>query len=778
LEVPLASLALALGLAYLALTGIGLGPAVLLTGRRVSLTALAIAAPLGFAVTALVASYLVSLDRPVGEWALAYTLVASAASGAYAAYTLRGAMVRPFLRPRASGLFAVSGLVLTFVLLASPPAAGGEAFTTLRGNGTDTFNYLTLAAYLDREPYSWAFAATPSALTERNPAYLLAQALLSTRWTTSVLIAWTSHVAGVPLYKASYVFSLLCLLLTFTPTYLLAVRLALPRVAALLLALATAAGFWPQLVLDMQALSHLNVLSLILLFAWLLTRWFAPTPPAGRYYFLLGIAGASVTVVYAEIVPLLVLGTALAVVRYSPRVWSAAHRAVPLAAATVLALLLAGPLLRVLVPYLLNQLSYGAQEVNNWHEAYFVWLYGNFLRGFWGLSTLRTDPRLTGPLPPQVVAAATAFTGLLLSLLLVGAVGYALARPHKVWRVLPCACLSLTAAIPFAVLFARGQLWSAGKALSFGYPFFTATAVTAAFLAPHWLPRYKDSPLLHALRWLAVWWLLLQLVVAGHRMVVATSGQDPPNYIWHHGEYRRHDWNLGPFEAELAKHPGAPVWLAVSNPWLQEYLLLAFSNAHPMLGVNVPRYGPVPPSDQDPRGAAPHYAIVEMRAALDLAIPSRYVVAATSEFVLLDLVRDPPAVPLILRFLNPSGIERDIPPHRFFWLGGPPTHLSIFVPEDGELVLAAHFIPGPSRPDDGHRTLQVRFARNAFTETLILGSGELSIVLPVQQGIINLTLQVLEQPTVSPLPNGDTRALLLGVQDLRLGLRPRSAPSP
>jgi hypothetical protein len=42
------------------------------------------------------------------------------------------------------------------------------------------------------------------------------------------------------------------------------------------------------------------------------------------------------------------------------------------------------------------------------------------------------------------------------------------------------------------------------------------------------------------------------------------------------------------------------------------------------------------------------------------------------------------------------------------------------------------------------------------------------VEVPVQLGENEITLEVMEKPTVDVLPNGDRRPLMLGVLDLRL----------
>ena len=256
---------------YLCFALIGMGPALYLCPSRPRIAeAAAIAPAVGFCLTSIAGTYLVLLDMPVSQWAVPWLIFAVFLNILLIVQYFRKAGPVE-LHARRSFVY-VASFLLAAILLLLPVLLGGLSFSILRGNGTDAFNYITMAGYLNNEPYSWIFKVSLHQAAELNPSYPLAQALLSTRWTTAAILAWTSRIAGLPAVKFEYGYTLLPILLAFGPTLLIVRNLGVRLRYTALTALAVCVGFWPQLVLDLRGMSQLDSIPLLLLIC-LIIAW-------------------------------------------------------------------------------------------------------------------------------------------------------------------------------------------------------------------------------------------------------------------------------------------------------------------------------------------------------------------------------------------------------------------------------------------------------------------------------------------------------------------------
>ena len=128
---------------------------------------------------------------------------------------------------------------------------------------------------------------------------------------------------------------------------------------------------------------------------------------------------------------------------------------------------------------------------------------------------------------------------------------------------------------------------------------------------------------------------------------------------------------------------------------------------------------------------------------------------------------------MIANITNPYDLEpRD---GTFFWMGGGVTAVDVLAARAGTARLSARFHPGPSLPDSPTRTLRVRGDAGPDRD-VVVGDGPDGFRVPVRAGVNRIRLEVLEQPAVACLPNGDRRSLLLGVHDLAVALEPGPAP--
>lgn len=128
-----------------------------------------------------------------------------------------------------------------------------------------------------------------------------------------------------------------------------------------------------------------------------------------------------------------------------------------------------------------------------------------------------------------------------------------------------------------------------------------------------------------------------------------------------------------------------------------------------------------------------------------------------------------PATPwtILTKLNNPNGIEQG-GDNSFFWMGKGDTMLEVLASQAGQLSIAANFVAGPSVPGQPERRLMIGTDRG-YSRQVTLKQGLATLHLPVEAGKNKIVLAPLDWPTIAKQPNGDTRALVVGVQGLRVG---------
>ncbi len=741
----------------MAMAAIGVGPSLyLLSGKDRWAAALGISPATGFVLTCLLGTYLTVLDCPVSRGA---TLVLVA--GMFVSIVLTLLAIAPGTIAKLAIdrklLIGVAAFCVVCLLSMAPQVVGGLRYSILRGNGTDSFNYITAAGYLDHQPYSWASHTGLQSLVDRHPSYELAHQLLTSRWSTFMMLALTSRIGGVPPYKFEYFFSVLCFLISFGPVYLYCSDLLdLPPICSALAAIAICAGFWAQLILDLRADSQQCSIPALLLLIFVIGRMEADRRPGiwRREVALVALAAASLTFFYPEIVPLATLGVGLFLaVRLLDR-RAAFPSAVRLAAAACLTLIAVIPVWRTLLAFGLSQMKLAAHSKNDWEKAYFPWLYASPLSGLWGF----------GPLPE-----ANAFLHLicvLLAAVISAAFVAAVARfVSPAGRTRPGAVLAATMAaaalMQWGYLCYRGQLWAAGKGLSFGYPFLMMCVIGYAFQRPKERRGWRN----YWAKCVAVSvsaMLLVQGAYAASRPFLAWLGHDYPNYIAGHGEYRRHDWNPAPFARVFRSGDDLTVWSNMSNPWVADYLGLVFGWDVHLVNIGTSRDIEERHAPRQTLDRPPQYLFVEDSFS-DPAFPGANTPAANNAE--LSLYKLPDHGILLTNVKNPNGMEgpRSSP---FFWLGGPATVVSVVSTTDGCSLLSGRFSIGPSNPELKSAHLTVDSDAGGGPQHCAVIAGQARLRLRTRRGLNRITIQV-DEPPLRFLAN-DPRPLVLRMDDLRI----------
>jgi hypothetical protein len=102
------------------------------------------------------------------------------------------------------------------------------------------------------------------------------------------------------------------------------------------------------------------------------------------------------------------------------------------------------------------------------------------------------------------------------------------------------------------------------------------------------------------------------------------------------------------------------------------------------------------------------------------------------------------------------------------WLGSRPITISVVARRALAVTLSFEAAPGPSRPETVRRTLRLQAGSREIGEKQIDGPDRVAFRFVTAGGREVLTLSTPDAPTVAVLPNGDRRALLVSVRDLRI----------
>jgi len=105
---------------------------------------------------------------------------------------------------------------------------------------------------------------------------------------------------------------------------------------------------------------------------------------------------------------------------------------------------------------------------------------------------------------------------------------------------------------------------------------------------------------------------------------------------------------------------------------------------------------------------------------------------------------------------------------RGFWLGKGDTEIHLISAEAGQVMINCRFIPGPSLPDKPERKMLIFTDQGYQTTITIVADGSQALLIPVTAGRNRLFFRPLDKPTLTRLPNGDTRPLLVGVRGLKV----------
>jgi hypothetical protein len=558
------------GFGYCLLAGSGIS--LWLSGEQESpVAALASAPVVGFFLVGWVSTLLVFLGFPVSQWfspvALGLALMGILTAAFFFAFR------RPALRAGRIGdiLPGAAAFFLALALMAFPPVLGGMQYSVFRGNKWDTFSYAAMASCLDGISWGHLSGDSVRVLLDHQPAAtLFRNHLLGDRITSGLSLDFFSRLAGTPPLDFFYAFSLLCQLLAFPLIYRLSRNLRLPAWMAALLSATCLAGFWGQFLLDSNALSQLNSLPFLMLFA--LSAEEACFTGGWRPAFRTGLALAGLWIFYVETIPLTLVFLGLAVWRPGGR----ARR--PLWTPLVLGAFLAIPFLPYYGRLLSKQFLLSAHAgTMNWAGHFYAWLFQahhpfRFLPSFWGLFHFQ-DLEDHFPSGWPWISAVCYLLSVVLSFL-VGKAWLARLRKKDAGNDLMGPWL-WTFTLFFIFFLARRHYWVAGKALSNMAPF---ALLAAAGVAWEW-----DGSMGRIVRILLLFWVVGQLATGLYRIRTAAAGADFQRpYVVDEGKGT--SFEIGPVQEALAREAPGLLAVDVADPWLTERIAFGLRN-EPVLSL-------------------------------------------------------------------------------------------------------------------------------------------------------------------------------------------------
>jgi hypothetical protein len=656
---------------------------------------------------------------------------------------------------------------------------GGPGFHLLRGNGTDSFNYATVALALERLPL-WVIQGTEAkTLILQNPVLGLAKVLLTERWATGALLGWCASLSGSPAVHVTFHFGVLCLVLAVGPCYLIARLIGLNPWEAAGLTVAILAGFWAQVVLDMQALSHLHALPISLLLVYLVIKthdhpwnhWI------GNGRLLLILVSCGLVLAYIEFLPFLFLGLTFhhgwRLLCRRVRPVQAMMDVLPILIGCALAFFISPSLL----DFLIHQLRYGATGTNTWHQAYFSWLFQYPLAGLWGLTHVDT-----GRVNASAAPVWHVITGMLGLVLLLAAAAFLVraARDrgeHQARSLI--AALILAGLLQGIVLLSRQQLWAAGKAVSFVYPLLWLGTGCFALTWPHrQASDRKTKIVVRVLRTVAVIWILSQIWLGVARIGIAARQSDYMNYMAHHGSYRQYDGDLLPIVRSLGKPSETPIALITEDSWLGEYASLSLGNQWPIRFASdiKDRVGNalfIPPEALRCR-----YLLLDRRLSPGLpASPGGHDFPSSKNLILLDIDRDAASRPILAAIRNPHGMESTAGDAPVLWMSGQATTVWIASSSETTALLSGNWQPGPGSPEKSVPTLEAINDEDGASKIQTIDPATTGVALRVRRGVNRFTFRVLEKPARFPVSSEDSRVLPLGfsnphIEAMKEGTRP------
>lgn len=510
--------------AVLLATLVGLGPAVWLThgSKQTPRGAVYLAPTLGLAILNLLGFPFVRYVGAIQDWSgiataglvlVSLTLVVG--YWKYAGLSIRAARWKLFT-------WEIVFVLACLIVLTAPLALNGIQYAIFRSNPSDAFVYLSLAE--TARVADWSTIAQGTAFTRDNwsgltelaaasPTALFSARLigLSFSLNNSITLAWLGSLFQIPLYRFFVAFNLFCLACALPLALLICKRLALSRWLIYLGAAAIVLGFWGRYIVESDSSGEIASLPLLML---TVLAWMEIEANEGRVTipnaFLFAIPLAATWCINFPIVGLLVGGMAfyygIALVRRTTNLSKIVRLAIPFVLAFGI-LLVTGQL-----EYIWHNTLRGLNSVGT--QALFGRYVVEMLRQD-HVSTLWGMPRtiLWQDVHPFLLQRLLRWTALAVSIgiaaLAVATFLYFIGNKLKSGERI-IVSIALTGLGLFALLFAMKNGHSAGKALTYAFPYLMLTPL----MAYEHLPKQANRLVQPALAALVGVWLTGQIAMS------------------------------------------------------------------------------------------------------------------------------------------------------------------------------------------------------------------------------------------------------------------------
>jgi hypothetical protein len=720
-----------LGIAFLSLTEKGTEAR---DGRMVLL-----APVVGFAVISVAVTFATLANLPAARYAIPLGIGLALLS---AAVLVARSGQSPLFRSGA-GTWTASAVILLAACLAGflPLVLGGWNYVILRGNGTDAFNYVAMANALREYPLGWLTSAPKPELLHASASLPFAHVLLKARWTTPAALSFVSALFKIPPMGFDYCCSVMMSAMT---SLALVAALRMIGIMSFILAgvvsLAFCFGFWGQFVVDLRAYSHLCAVPLLVAVIAQLTAALDAKGGIRSIFldwkvnaFLLAGLGLHYPEIAVSFAPALGIMLGLRLFQASRLGTPGREIAGYLGRVALGAAVLVAPLFGFLYMFAKDQASFAVRRSLGWESAYFGWLKDGF-RGIWGLAV---RPGL-GPVVDDLYSSTGLVVAAMLDFIIATRIVYLL-RHRDQPLFLVEAGIAAAAAIGVALttlLVLMHNPWAAGKVTTYFavfIPIWIAVILVERFPPSREGSRRKGNLTGYVAALAFGAWVICNFTLATARIVHARSGDDYPDYISHHGEYRRVNADHYAHGIVVAC-PRQPVVSVIDpRPWAREFKALLLEGMG--YRVSVPGLGPssaaliatsgdecrvsrllgpvVKPGRESPNATdGDRWSISCL-----LAEDARFITGVSTGAA--PTVIRPPSLLKGLAFLSGEyGLETDPEQGRLFvWTSGKPVVFNLFADRECDVVFQIELCPGRIRTEgeplvvyagDGERPVKVR----------------------------------------------------------------------
>ena len=609
----------------LLLAAIGFGPAYLLTrGRPERLFAAGAFAPvLALALVVIAAFPLVRYFAPVEKWAWPVTGGLLAIS--LALLFREREELRRDLAARGRPLLLAAVFFLTLLAVrASTIITGGLQHTVFQSQPADAYCYTTLAESLRRVPWPQFLAGSDlakkegaEALARLSPTalYSARTAQISLRYNLMALEACGAVVTGLETYKFYYPFNLAMVALLLPVTLLWAHRLRLPTPYLLAAGAVSLFGFWPQMLMQVDALGQVLAGLFALVIAYV-TASLLVADGGARWAntALLTLLLAALGCCYTEFFPSLALALALPLglaMKEDRRAWRIAALCFACGLAAVAVWTASGQL-----DWFLGYHRYRVSEIAGETARHLLGpaVQSNFAAAFFGLFPIQRALTHVAAMWPLDLAFMVFVAAL--SVLFISDAGAVFFRGKD-----PFARMAVSGAVTplaaYTLLLLLHRHYSAVKALMFAVPFLPV-CVLAFFwrCQEHRLLAGTNRPLAASL---CALWVALQLAVGFAGLYGETHATLLLADLMAGNSTKKERYDLRPITEKLDKLKPAALLVHATAPldWrFLVYVNFVFAKYHPYFqsGVISDNSNTTPPFFAGELSRLPDYVVVARRA--------------------------------------------------------------------------------------------------------------------------------------------------------------------